>query len=264
MGPSDSPWQPACPSPEFWLIYVSLIPPRGLPCCCSFHLLNMPSPIPRRNDRLHASLASPVMSAFPDPRRVSFRINVFGACSAFTARYGLLSRQATFMALSTRGFRRVVTFTTTPVATGRSEIAGRGLHPLGNCAFPRRTGNIHLIGSSSLSVAGYTGSKRARRSSGPARPYIVRLSAFRRLICPSVWPLLHGSVIAFLTASMSLCAVRAKRCIAYKPDFWASLSQAPSLLALLLLSRPLNRMASRRIVANSGQSFSSHRLLQLD
>jgi hypothetical protein len=26
-------------------------------------------------------------------------------------------------------------------------------------------------------------------------------------------------VIAFLTASMSLCAVRAKRCIAYKPDF---------------------------------------------
>lgn len=60
----------------------------------------------------------------------------------------------------------------------------------------------------------YAGSRRARRSSGPARPYIVRLSAFKRLICPSVWPLLHGSVIAFLTALMSLCAVRAKRCIA--------------------------------------------------
>ena len=82
----------------------------------------------------------------PNPRRVSFRINVFGACSAFTARYGLLSRQATFMALSTRGSRRVVTFTTTPVATGRSEIAGRGLHPLGNCAFPRRTERSHLNG----------------------------------------------------------------------------------------------------------------------
>lgn len=101
----------------------------------------------------------------------------------------------------------------------------------------------------------YTGSRRARRSSGPARPYIVRLSAFRRLICPSVWPLLQGSVIAFLTASMSLCAVRAKRCIAYKPDFWASLSQAPSLPTLLLLRRPLKRIASRRIVANYGQSF---------
>jgi hypothetical protein len=42
-------------------------------------------------------------------------------------------------------------------------------------------------GSSSLPVAGrYTGSRRARRSSGPARPYIIRLSVFRRLICPSV------------------------------------------------------------------------------
>ena len=68
----------------------------------------------------------------------------------------------------------------------------------------------------------------------------------RNTICPSVWPLLHGSVIAFLTASMSLCAVRAKRCIAYKPDFWASLSQAPSLSTLLLLSMPLNRMAIHR------------------
>ena len=60
----------------------------------------------------------------------------------------------------------------------------------------------------------YRGSMRARRSSGPARPYIIRLSAFRRLICPSVWPLLQSSVTAFLTASMSLCSVRAKRCIA--------------------------------------------------
>jgi uncharacterized repeat protein (TIGR03803 family) len=50
-------------------------------------------------------------------------------------------------------------------------------------------------------------------------------------------------VIAFLTASMSLCAVRAKRCTAYKPVFWASLSQAPSLPTLLLLSMPLKRMA---------------------
>lgn len=91
----------------------------------------------------------------------------------------------------------------------------------------------------------YAGSRRARRSSGPARPYIVRLSAFKRLICPSVCPLLQGSVIAFLTASMSLCAVRAKRCIAYRPHFWASFSQAPSLPTLLLLSMPLNRMASR-------------------
>jgi hypothetical protein len=60
----------------------------------------------------------------------------------------------------------------------------------------------------------YGGDMRARRSSGPARPYIARLRAFRRLICPSVWPLLQGSAIAFLTALMSLCNARANRCIA--------------------------------------------------
>jgi len=31
------------------------------------------------------------------------------------------------------------------------------------------------------------------------------------LICPSVWPLLHCSVIAFLTASISLRNVRGSR-----------------------------------------------------
>jgi hypothetical protein len=55
---------------------------------------------------------------------------------------------------------------------------------------------------------------RARNSSVPARPYMARLRVFNRLICPSVWPLLHGSVTAFLTAQMSCRNVRAKRCIA--------------------------------------------------
>ncbi len=64
------------------------------------------------------------------------------------------------MALSTRGFRRVVTFTTTPVATGRSEIAGRGLHPLGNCAFPRRTGTSTFGTSRRLVVENSSGSSQ--------------------------------------------------------------------------------------------------------
>ena len=73
-----------------------------------------------------------------------------------------------------------------------------------------------LSGSASVPVAKapYKGNIRARRSSGPARPYIARLRAFRRLICLSVWPLLQVSVIAFLTASISLRKVRANRCIA--------------------------------------------------
>jgi transposase len=58
------------------------------------------------------------------------------------------------------------------------------------------------------------GNIRARMSSAPARPYIARLRVFKRLICPSVWPLLQHSVSAFLTASISCRSVRTKHCMA--------------------------------------------------
>jgi hypothetical protein len=64
------------------------------------------------------------------------------------------------------------------------------------------------------SIGEWKGNIRARSSSGPARPYIARLRVFRRLICPSVWPLLHPSVSAFVTASRSRRTVRTKRCMA--------------------------------------------------
>jgi hypothetical protein len=43
------------------------------------------------------------------------------------------------MTLSIEGFSRVVTFPTASIATGRSALAGRDLHPLKSRAFPRRT-----------------------------------------------------------------------------------------------------------------------------
>jgi HipA-like protein len=42
-----------------------------------------------------------------------------------------------------------------------------------------------------------------RRRSKPARPYMVRLMTFSRLICPSTGPVLQGSVKAACTASRS-------------------------------------------------------------
>src|SRR5690606_28080326 len=48
-----------------------------------------------------------------------------------------------------------------------------------------------------------SGMTRARSSSKPARPYIWRLIALRRLIWPSVWPLLQGSSRAARTAARS-------------------------------------------------------------
>jgi hypothetical protein len=53
------------------------------------------------------------------------------------------------------------------------------------------------------------GSTRALSSSNPARPYIWRLMAFSRLICPSMGPLLHGVVIESSTAFKSRRSVLA-------------------------------------------------------
>ena len=64
-------------------------------------------------------------------------------------------------------------------------------------------------GSSALSVQVHAafeisqGSTLAFRSSKPARPYICRLIALRRLMCPSIGPLLQGVVIDSSTASKS-------------------------------------------------------------
>lgn len=64
---------------------------------------------------------------------------------------------------------------------------------------------LTIDGSASLPVhVGHgSGNKHARSSSTPARPYMARLRVFSLLICPSAWPLLHGSVMAFFTASRS-------------------------------------------------------------
>jgi hypothetical protein len=43
------------------------------------------------------------------------------------------------MTLYIEGFSQVVAFPTAPIATGRSDLAGRDLHPLKNRAFPRHT-----------------------------------------------------------------------------------------------------------------------------
>jgi len=59
----------------------------------------------------------------PSPRssRVGFRIALFEACSAFTARYGLHARRSPKVTLYTGGFSSFVTSTTAPIATGWSD-----------------------------------------------------------------------------------------------------------------------------------------------
>ena len=79
-------------------------------------------------------------------------------------------------------------------------------HPL-TTSLDGKWGRRRTISSGSASFSVHVdhgrGSMRARSSSTPARPYIARLRVFSLLICPSAWPLLHVSVIAFFTASTS-------------------------------------------------------------
>src|ERR1700740_7647 len=76
------------------------------------------------------------------------------------------------------------------------------------------------------------GSTRALRSSKPARPYICRLIAFSRLICPSIGPLLHGIVIESSTASKSRRSVLANCAVERNPEAAADTIQVFSFFAL--------------------------------
>jgi len=67
----------------------------------------------------------------PSPccRWVGSRITLFKACSAFTARYGLPTRQVTIMTFYTKGFDCFVTSAATPIATGWSDSCRVGISP---------------------------------------------------------------------------------------------------------------------------------------
>ena len=86
----------------------------------------------------------------PSSRRVGSHINLFEACSAFTARYGLHARQVPCRTLYTGSFNRFVTSTTVPIATGWNDSCRVGIAPTEKSRLPRRTGasdlfvNVHL------------------------------------------------------------------------------------------------------------------------
>ena len=118
--------------------------PRGFPCCtqplfrtCRRHLPGGTVGCLRRSlpQRRRPS---------PKCRRVGFRIILFEACSAFTARYGLYARgvpygpftpEASTDSLPPRPFRLLPAGTT---------LAGWGSHPLRLCTFARRTASPEL------------------------------------------------------------------------------------------------------------------------
>lgn len=105
-------------------------PPNGTSrVACAIPLPHMPLPIPRHGHRVHLSLSSPVMAAFPASTGRSARTSPFSrrAQRSLTLRPAYSpSHQVT---LYTEGFSHFVTSMTAPVASGGSKIAGRDSHP---------------------------------------------------------------------------------------------------------------------------------------
>ena len=97
-------------------------------------------PLPRCSGWGYASLILPSRISLPRKgRRVGLHIVLFEVCSAFThvaaCPLALSPNRDTLI----EGFSHFVTSMTAPIASGGSEFAGWGLHPLESAALPRRT-----------------------------------------------------------------------------------------------------------------------------
>ena len=103
----------------------------GFPCCIDLPLVCMLSPLPRWNRKVHLSLSSFAISAFPEIMAGRLPHHVFRGLLSVHSHYGLRPRQVTFMTLYTGGSSRFVTFTTAPIATGWSESCRAGFAPAG-------------------------------------------------------------------------------------------------------------------------------------
>ena len=76
--------------------------------------------------------------------RVSLHIVLFEACSAFTHVAACTLALSPIRDTLIEGFSHFVTSMTAPIASGWSEFAGWGLHPLESAALSRRTPRADL------------------------------------------------------------------------------------------------------------------------
>lgn len=89
----------------------------------------MLSPLPRRNRGVHVSLSSPTVAAFPEISAGRLPHRVFRGLLSVHSRYGLHTRQVTYMTLYIGGFNRFVASTAAPIASGWSESCRAGFAP---------------------------------------------------------------------------------------------------------------------------------------
>jgi hypothetical protein len=127
-GPFRHPIAPSLSVTGFRLV-DALDPARGFLCCIGLPLVCMLSLLPRRNRKVHPSLSTLAVSAFPEILAGRLPHHVFRGLLSVHSRYGLHTRQVTFMTLYTRGFNRFVAFAAAPIATGWNESCRAGFAP---------------------------------------------------------------------------------------------------------------------------------------
>ena len=101
----------------------------GFPCCIGLPLVCMLSPLPRWNCKVQPSFSSLAVAAFPKFLVSRLPHHVFRGLLSVHSRYGLHTRQVTYMTLCTGGFSRFVACTTAPIATGWNESCRAGFAP---------------------------------------------------------------------------------------------------------------------------------------
>jgi hypothetical protein len=100
----------------------------------------MPPPLPRCSGWGYASLILPSRISLPRQEcRVGLHIVLFEACSTFTRVAACPLALSPIRDTLIEGFSHLVTSMTAPIASGGSDFAGWGLHPLESAALPRPT-----------------------------------------------------------------------------------------------------------------------------
>jgi len=82
--------------------------------------------------------------------RVGPHIVLFEVCTAFTCVAACTLALSPIRDTLIEGFSHIVTSMTAPIASGESEFAGWGLHPLESAAFARRTSKADMALGNSL------------------------------------------------------------------------------------------------------------------
>ena len=98
---------------------------------CAIPLPHMPLPIPRHGRRVHLSLSSPTMAAFPTSTGRSARASPFSRRAQHSLTLWPACSPRYLVPLCTRGFSQFVASLTAPVASGRSESDRVGFAPTG-------------------------------------------------------------------------------------------------------------------------------------